>query len=125
MKSIFLDSNIWLRLFLKDQENQYTQVSNLFKLIEESHLRPYTSTVVFLEVNFVLTSFYSLTKEKALFYLNKIREVRNITIIENENLDNALKYYRHYKIKFTDCLIAAQIPKGLTLVSFDKDFKKI
>ncbi|OGG18891.1 hypothetical protein A3D78_00030 [Candidatus Gottesmanbacteria bacterium RIFCSPHIGHO2_02_FULL_39_14] len=55
----------------------------------------------------------------------KIKEVRNITIIENEDLDKALKYYRDYKIKFTDFLIVSQIPEGLTLVSFDQDSKKI
>jgi len=30
-----------------------------------------------------------------------------------------------YKVKYGDCLIATQIPKGVTLVSYDKDFDKL
>ena len=125
MKSVFLDSNIWLRLFLKDQESQYGLTSSIIRLINEGELRPYTSTIIFLEVNYVLKSFYGLSNEKTLHYLLKIKEVKNITVIEKENLDVALKFYREYKIKFADCLIASQIPDNVTLLSFDQDFKKI
>lgn len=35
------------------------------------------------------------------------------------------EYYKKYKIKFTDCLIASQLPQDSTLVTFDADFNKI
>ena len=125
MTSIFLDSNIWLRLFLRDEENQYQSCHNLLTQINEGYLQPSTSTIVFLEVNYVLRSFYKLTHEKTLLYLSNIKETRNITVYEETDLNRALAYYKDFKLKFTDCLIASQLKKGITLLTFDNEFRKL
>lgn len=125
MTNIFLDSNIWLRLFLRDQEEQYQYCYKLLTEVNEGYLQPYTSTVVFLEVNYVLRSFYKLTHEKTYIYLSKIRETRSITVYEETDLEKALSYYKNLRVKFTDCLIASQLRKGITLLTFDNEFKKI
>lgn len=125
MTNIFLDSNIWLRLFLRDQEEQYQSCYKLLTEINEGYLQPYTSTVVFLEVNYVLRSFYKLTHERTLLYLFKIKETRNITVYEETDLEKALSYYKNFKLKFTDCLIASQLKKDITLLTFDTEFKKL
>lgn len=125
MISLFLDSNIWLRLYLEDQKEQYQSVLKLFQYIESGEIRPYTSTIVVLEVNFVLKSYYHLPTQKTLQYLNNIRSTKNISIIEETDLDKALIYYKKYGIKFTDCIIASQIRKGLELCTYDRDFIKI
>lgn len=125
MTSIFLDSNIWLRLFLRDQESQYKDCFDLITQINEGSFQSYTSTIVFLEVNYVLRSYYKLTHEKTLLYLSKIRETRNITVYDETYLNQALSYYKEFRLKFTDCLIASQLKKGSTLITFDNEFKKI
>lgn len=125
MTHIFLDSNIWLRYFLQDHPQQFFLVQKLLKDIEESCFRPYTSTIVFLEVHYVLKNFYNLSLGKTLFYLEKMRETRNLTVIEETHLDKALEYYRKYKIKFSDCLIASQLPKNIILVTFDTELPRI
>lgn len=125
MKRIFLDANIWLRLYLADNIEHLNAVKELLAVVETGLLRPYTSTIVFLEVNYVLRSFYKLPVEKTLIYLDKMKGVRNISILETTNLERALTYYRRYKIKFSDCLIAAQVPVGMILTSFDREFERI
>lgn len=125
MTNLFFDSNIWLRLFLRDNTDQYNSILKLFSYTDKGSFRPYTSTVVFLEVNYVLRSFYKLHHAKTLLYLFLMKETRNITIIDNTDIDLALKYYSNYKIKFIDCLIASQLRKDITLVTFDLEFKKL
>lgn len=125
MTSIFLDSNIWLRLFLRDEENQFQSCHQLLTEINTGNLQPSTSTVIFLEVNYVLRSFYKLTHERTLLYLSKIKETRNITVYDETDLNLALSYYKEFRLKFTDCLIATQVKKGITLLTFDNGFKKL
>lgn len=51
--------------------------------------------------------------------------MRGMVVIEKTDIDRAASLYRKYKIKLGDCFIAAQIPKGAVLVTYDEDFKKI
>lgn len=125
MSKIFLDSNIWLRFFLKDIEEQYIAINHLFSLIEEGRFRAYTSSLVFLEINFILSKTYKLPIAQVLVYFEAIQKVRNITILESTNITKAINYYEKCQIKFPDCLIASQLPKGVTLCTYDTDFKKI
>lgn len=125
MIKIFLDSNIWLRFFLKDDQEQYEIVSTLYSLIEEGNFRPYTSTIVLLEINYILAKIYHQQINKIIRYITKIMEIRNITVLESTNLLKAIEIYRKYRIKLADCLIADQIKRDMILITFDQEFHKI
>lgn len=125
MKNIFIDSNIWLRLFLADQKDHYQQVVALIESCQSGLLRPYTSSIVFLEVHYVLRSFYKLDQAKTRTYLEQMRSTRDITVIETTDIDISLSYYRKYSVKFSDCLIASQLRKDIVLATFDNELKKI
>jgi len=125
MRKLFLDTNIFLRFFLRDNESQYQNVYNLFAKIEEGKFKPYTSSIVFLELNYVVRNIYKLSIAEILDYIDAVKKMRGMTIIEKTDVDRAINLYRKYKIKFGDCFIAAQIPKGAMLASYDEDFKKI
>lgn len=122
---VFLDSNIWLRLFLKDIEEQYTSVVEFLSSIESGKFKSYTSSLVLLEVNFILERIYELDRNEIFDIFTRIKSVRGLTIIEKTNLKLAFEYYQKYNLKFPDCLIVSQLPKGAILVTFDKDFSKI
>lgn len=125
MIKIFLDSNIFLRVFLKDNQKHYNQATQILTLVKEGNIQPYTSTIVFLEVNYVLRSFYKLSMVQTILYLDSIKSLRNITILETTDLEKSLEFYKDCKIKFSDCLIASQIRKDIILVSFDEELRKI
>lgn len=125
MKKIFIDTNLWARFFIEDNQEQFNQTKTLLAQVEEGNLRAYTSTIVLLELQFILQKIYHLSFEKAIEVFEIIRKVRNITIIEKTNLDLAIKFLKLYKIKFPDCLVASQLPKDTTLVSFDEELSKI
>lgn len=122
---IFLDTNVLLRFYLKDAPDQFIPCQNLISQIEEGNFKAYTSSIIFLEVSYVLKSIYKLPFSEITDILDSISTIRGITIIEKTNIKLALEFYKKYKIKFTDCLIASQLPKNTTLVSFDEELPKI
>lgn len=125
MKKLFLDTNVILRFFLRDNENQYQNVYNLLAKIEEGKFRPYTSSIVFLELNYVAKKIYKLSVDEVLDYMEAVKKMRGMTIIEKTDADRAINLYRKYRIKLGDCFIATQLPKEAILVTYDEDFKKI
>lgn len=122
---IFFDTNIWLRLLLEDDPAQFEETLVLFEAIEQGELNIYTSSIVFLEIHFVLKRIYHKSDQEIIRTFEKIREMRGLVIIEKTNLTLAIKYYQEVKIKFSDCLIASQLPKDMVLVTFDQEFSKI
>src|SRR3989338_5070787 len=125
MKKLFLDTNIFLRFFLRDNEDQYQDVHKLFKKIEEGNFKPYTSSIVFLELNYVVRSIYKLSIDEVLDYTDAVRKMRGMTVIEKTYTDKAISLYKKYKIKLGDCFIASQLPKEAILLSYDADFRKV
>lgn len=124
MMKIFLDSNIWIRP-LVEQSSQAQTVTELFQAIDDSLFVPYTSSIVFLEVFYVLKSVYQLKPTQITSVILDLIATKNLTIIEQTYLLKALQLQQKTNIKLSDCLIATQIPKNCTLISFDKDFTKI
>lgn len=122
---IFIDTNIFVRFFTHDLEEKVAECERLFELIRDGKVKPYISNIVILELIFVLTRQYNFKKETVLKALKELLNLRNITVIEVTKTERVLQLFMKHNIKYTDCLIAAQIPKGVTLVTYDGDFSKI
>jgi predicted nucleic-acid-binding protein len=121
----FIDSNIWLRFFIPDNEQAYSESKQLIEAIDNGQVQPYTSNIVLLEVNYTLRSVYKLNNLAVTDDLDAILKLRNMTLIEKTYSKKALQLYKKINIKFGDCLIVYQVPKNTTLVTYDQDFKKI
>lgn len=57
--------------------------------------------------------------------LEKLINLRNLTLIESADTKEALRLFGTTNIKLSDCFIATQVPKSITLVTYDSDFSKI
>jgi len=125
MRKLFLDTNIFLRFFLRDNEKQYQDVCKLLTKIEQGNFKPYTSSIVFLELNYVTRKIYKLPIDEIFDYIDAVKKMRGMTVIEKTDVDKAITLYKKHKIELGDCFIAAQLPKGAILVTYDADFKKI
>lgn len=125
MSKVFIDTNIFIRFIIKDDTKKLEDCSRLFERIEEGKIRPYTSNIVILEIQFVLIKIYKFSKNQALEDINTLLSLRNLTIIDKTNTKIALDLYRKNNIKYVDCLIATQIPKGTKLVTYDEEFSKL
>lgn len=124
MKKLFVDSNVWLRFILEDNE-QAGECKKLIEQIEFGKYRVYTSSIVMLEVNFVLSAIYKIKMVGVIKDLEVILKTRNLTLIEKTDFKKALRWHKKFKIKLADCLIGSQIDKNMVLISFDKDFDKL
>lgn len=122
---IFLDTNFLLRYYLKDNSEQFETCKNLISQIEEGRFKVYVPNIVFLEISYVLKGIYKMSFSEIIDILDSIFSIRRVTIVDKTNLRLALKYYKKYKIKFTDCLIASCLPKDAILISFDEELSKI
>lgn len=122
---IFLDTNVWLRYFIKNDLNQYEAVLNLISRIEQGDFRVYTSSVVLMEINHVGQRIYQIPKDQIIVWFEAIQKIRNMILVEKTNFDLALSFFQKYHIKLADCIIASQLPKEAVLVSFDEELPKI
>lgn len=125
VKRIFIDTNVWLRFILKDNENQFEPTSQLITLVEEGKLRPYISTIVLLEIACVLKSFYKISKNKIIEDLYTILETRNITIIEKTNFKKSLELSKNSNLKLSDSVIISSLPKEILMCTWDEEIKKV
>ena len=122
---IFLDTNVWLRYFVKNDRDQYEAAFNLVSMAEGGLIRVYTSSVVLMEINHVARRIYQIPKDQVIIWFKAIQKIRNITIVEKTDFVLALSFYQKYNIKLADCIIASQLPKSTVLVSFDEELSKI
>ena len=124
MKKIFIDTNVWLRGIVNDNQ-QAKDCSQLIKAVESGRFAPYTSTIVLLETIHTLKSYYKIKYNQIIKDVETLLKTRGLSVIEITKFSKALKLHKKVKIKLTDCLIATQLPPRTTLVTYDRDFKKI
>lgn len=125
MTKIFIDTSVFIRFLTKDDPEKFEDCARLFELVELGKFRPYISNIVILEIQFVLIRLYKFPKSQVLADINNLLTLRNLTIIEKTDTLKALSLYKNYSIKYPDCLIATQAPKGAKMVSYDTEFSKI
>ena len=124
MKKVFLDTNVFLRFFVPSDTEKHRASKELISYIEKGALRAYTSNIVFLECYYVLTSFYKTPRDQVVEIFTRISGMRNITIVEQSDTKQAIALWKQPSVKFMDCLIATQVGKGITLVTYDREFRK-
>lgn len=122
---ILLDTNIWLRYIIKDNHEQYEATKKLIEANEFGILKIYTSSIIFLELSYVLKNVYHFKFDEILEVMDSIYHMKGITILHDTDLDRTLTYYKKYKIKFSDCLLVSQLPSEIIFVTFDIEFTKI
>ncbi|HEY4521095.1 MAG TPA: PIN domain-containing protein [Candidatus Paceibacterota bacterium] len=121
----FIDTNVILRFFVRDNERMYNECKAFFGRIEKGEIRAYTSAIVLLELAYVLLRTYRYSRAEAATVLSRIFSLRNLALVERTNARSALELWKQHGIKYGDCLIASQIPKNSVLVTYDAEFKKI
>ena len=122
---VLLDTNIFLRFFLRDDEAMYSECQEVLEKISEGKIVPYLSSIALLEFQYVLLGGYKESKGQVIKRINSIMKMRNLVMLDKTGTKSALKLYRKYNVKYGDCLIATQIPKNVPIVTYDRDFKKI
>lgn len=100
---IFIDTNYFLRFFLKDIRNQYLAVKQLFLKSARGEAELVTSTIVILEVYWVLRSYYNRNRAEICQTLQNILDLDFIELSERSILQQGLDLFQQTNLSLGDC----------------------
>jgi predicted nucleic-acid-binding protein len=125
---IFVDTNVFLRFFVRDVESFYHKANDLFEKAESGQVKLETSDIVIAEIVWVLESYYGFSKPEVKEVIDTILETKNIRVANHSRVKEAINNYAAGKIDFIDAYNIAYIKsKGLKkIATFDvRHFKNI
>jgi len=121
-----LDTNIFLRVLIKEDKQTFTDCVNFLELVKNKKIEAVVPGVVLSEIAWVLKSFYSFSKSKIVKALKSIIKLNGLEIVDDYDYDQALDFYSKKNVKYIDCLIASLAKgKNYTVISYDQDFDKL
>jgi len=125
---IFVDTNVFLRFFVRDAESLYQKARELFEKAEKGEAKLETSDIVIAEIVWVLESYYDFSKDEIKEVVDTILETKNIRVANHSRVKEAINNYIAGKLDFIDAYNIAYIKsKGSKkIATFDvKHFKNI
>jgi len=125
---VFVDTNVFLRFFVKDVEHQYEKARILFEKAEAGKVKLETSELVIAEIVWVLESFYGFTRKEITDLLVILLSSRNLKIANSSRISAAVQLYASGTMDFIDAYnIAYMKSRDMTKVAtYDhKHYKKI
>lgn len=99
---IFVDTNYFLRLLLKDIKDQYKQAKDLFLLAEKNNEKLISSQIVFFELFWVLGSSYKSDKQTLIDKLDKILKL-NVEFDGHQQLVESVNLFKKLNLSLEDC----------------------
>lgn len=123
-----LDSNIFLRVFVRSDERMSQDCIMLLSAITQNRIDAYIPHLVAIEVQFVLDSFYRFEKHQVIEAVKSMMATTNLQFIDDLSLPLAVEFFEGKNVKFTDCFLASSRriqEKKAAIVSYDRDFDKL
>ena len=123
---IFVDTNYFLRFLLKDINDQHLEARNLFLSASEGKNKLITSTIVFFEIYWVLSSYYEQNKTNVANILEKVLSLNFIELEERELLFKSLSLFKKTNLDLEDCYnVRYAKEKGVrSFKTFDRKLNK-
>lgn len=122
-RRVFIETSVFIRFLTNDDPKKAADCRRLFEMIEIGAVKPFVSNIVILEIIFVLTRLYHFPRGDVAKAAQKILEMRNLVFIEKSDTRFALLNWNTGKATYGDCLIASQVPHGVSIVTYDSDFR--
>jgi len=123
----FIDTNLFIRYFTRDDEEKAQRVLSLLKRVERGEEKITTSSLVIFETIFTLQSFYQVPKQQVKELMLPILNLKGLKLPGKGLYQQALDNYVKKNVSFTDAFNATfMLKKGIKeLYSYDEDFDKI
>lgn len=127
MKTVFVDTNIFLRFLARDQEKQYQACRKLFKQAQENKINLITSSLVIFELIWTLVSYYQESKNQIVEKILSLLELSNLRVENREIFFESLLLWQEKNIDFNDAFnfTWAQKKKIRKIYSYDRHFDKL
>jgi uncharacterized protein len=127
----FVDTNVFIRYFTKDNPKKAQDCLELFQKAERGEIELTTSEAIIAEVVFILSSkkLYSLSREEIRNRLYPVFSILSpaLSLTNRQVYLRALDLYALYLIDFEDAIAVAQMErmKIAQLYSYDKGFDRV
>ena len=127
MEPRFLDTDVLLRYFTRDDEEKAAQVLALLTRVDRGEERVETSTMVIFEVVFTLQKHYRVPREQIRDLLTPIIALRGLRLADKHVFHRALDLYVTHNISFADAFNAAQMAaRGIaTIYTWDTGYDRV
>lgn len=125
-RTIAIDTNVILTYRLQ-REPHFMKVRQLFEDCLAGKLNLFIPMPVYLEVEWVLRSYYKLPKEDLIVFFEDILLTDHLIIDKRSDFMVALSLYRlSTRVSFDDCLILKQVhDKKYEFLTLDSDLDKL
>lgn len=123
-KPMIADTNILIRLFVKDDD---TQIEQLVRLIELGDTTFYILSLVIIESYWVLRKVYGFEKEAVLHVFEDFIEADGVELEEDILMQRVLIRFREVNVDFVDVYLAEKSRSlELPILTWNsKDFRKL
>jgi len=125
----FIDANIFIRFFTKDDPIKAQSCFNLFKKAKQNKIAITTSEAIIAEVVYVLSSknLYNKSSSEIRSLLYPIISLPGLKLSNRKKYLRALDIYALYSIDFEDAMAIAYMEskKVMQIYSYDKHFDRI
>ena len=127
MRKYFVDSNVFLRFYSKDDEKQRQQARRILLKAQNKEIELYCGPPVFFEVAWVLDATYGLSRDEILETLETMLYTPNLRVLDEETVKDAIELARASKQGFADSYIAVTALKlKIAVATFnEKHFSKL
>ena len=126
MKKYIVDANVILRFLLKDNLRFYQKAKDYFLRAQKKRLLLILLPETILEVNYVLKGVYSIPKPKRVTILFTLVKSPDLEVENRIVLINSLENYQKINVDLADIYLwETAKEKKATVLSFDKDFRKL
>ena len=126
MKSVILDTNGFLRLFLNDIPEQAEKVESLVKKAEAQKLIILVPQIILFEIHFILLKYYLIEKQEIIEKLKAIVSAPYFVIGSRDIFNRALSIYKNNNISFADCFLFAKADlEQAELFTFDQKLRNL
>lgn len=123
MKTVFVDSNVFLRYFLADEGGQSDRAAHLFRQAASGKIALIAGPPVMFEVAWTLRAAYRLPREKVLDVLSAIAALKGLRLLDADLVAEAISLARISGADFADAyIVASALGAGADEVaSFNRD----
>lgn len=128
MKRVFVDSNVFLRFFTKDDRSQHTRAVRLFRDAAVGKVQLVTGPPVLFEIAWTLRSAYGLERKKVLDVLESVSAQTGLELCDGPLVERAIRLARAGGGDFADAYVAAVASESGAdaLATFNrKDFARL
>lgn len=126
MTDFWVDANLILRFLTQEPEHLAERAYRFFERAEQGEIRLHITPLVVAEVVWVLGSFYKYSRAEICEVLAPFLSSQGLLVQEQSLVICALEKMAVANVDFVDAYLAETARQtGYTVVSFDKDFRRL